>query len=115
MARSLLTLPIDTEHLECLSRILKSVSLVQLPVEAFLAVFGRLKTIKDEHQTTKIAENLFEAALYLSGDAEDFGNRLDDLQKAVSGLKRRVASSESDQGHWVRRETRIQVFEQAAQ
>ena len=106
---------IDPERLECLSRILKSVSTIQVPVEAFLAVYGRLETIKDDNLAAKVAENLFEAALYLSADAADFEFRLDDLQKAVSTLKRRVASSESDQGRWVRRETRNQVFEQHAQ
>ena len=106
-----LTVP-DPERLESLSRILQSVSSIQLPVEAFLAVFGRSETIKDPAQASRVAENLFESALNLSEDAPDFEFRLNDLQKAVAVLKRRVASSDGLLGEWVRRETRSQVFGQ---
>jgi hypothetical protein len=105
----------DSDRLECLSRILKSISSVQLPVEAFLAVFDRLDSVKNENLAARVAENLFEAGLHLSGEAEDFEYRLDNLQTAASVLKRRVASSSSEEGNWVRRATRTQVFEESAQ
>lgn len=104
----------DSDRLEGLSRILRTLSSNHLPVGAFLSLVDRIQAFKAEEQVARIAENLFEAGLKLSSDAEDLEDRLDDLQKAVTVLKRIVASSNSEVGEWVRRETRNQVFGQYA-
>jgi hypothetical protein len=101
----------DAERLETLSKMLLQTSAIELNTEAFLALVTRLDTFKKSSQTTKTVENLFQASLTLAPTTFDLEHRLEALQGAVDGLRRRVTRLDGPIGDWSRKAVRQVIFE----